>query len=115
MILESECMMSTVSISESNKENNTDVITNPNSAVPNCTQVGGRSKRYAECEVSSPTATESSSSTSTRQSEDDIILSGFVFTTCIKVKMQRKLNKHRRGIFTNTNLTGYLDICIICL
>ena len=92
-------MISTVSISEVNKEKKTDVITNQNSAVANCTQVGGRSKRNAGCKESSPTTTESSSKPSTRTFEDDKLLSGFVFTTCIKVKVQRKLNNHRRGIF----------------
>ena len=92
-------MISTVSISEINKENKIDVITNQISAVANCTKVGGRSKRHAECIESSPTATGSRSRPSTRTFEDDKLLSRFVFTTCIKVKVQRKLNNHRRGIF----------------
>lgn len=75
--LDSECMISTVS---------------------NCTQDNRRSKRTANCRESSPTTTESSSRPSTRPSEDDKLLSGYVFTTCIKVKVQRKLNNHRRGI-----------------
>lgn len=74
--LNSECMVSTVSISESNKENKADVITNQTSAVTNCTQVKRLSKRNAGCRESSPTtATEPSSSTSTRSSEDDKLFS----------------------------------------
>ena len=83
-------MISSVLISESNKENKTDVIKNQNSAVTNCTQVDGRSKRlkrHAGCIESSTTATESSSRPSTLPSEDDKLLSGFVFTTRIKIKV----------------------------
>ena len=99
MILHSECMVSTVSISESNKENKTDVITNSFSAGTYCTKVCRCPIRHADLNLSPTTASESYSNSSTRPSEDNKLLSGFVFTTCIKFKTQRKLNKHIKGIF----------------